>query len=136
MAHRKSALGKYKRVLEVDPESLDSILPLTLLPSQGKDDEEPEVPLTRDDWQKLVQILKGQVDQLKDPTNKILAMQHMADIYEHELEDPTLAFHWWSRSYLFDPQSSLSSDEMERLARVVDDWEPNNSCCRWRTCIC
>ncbi len=82
MARRKCAIGKYKRVLEVDPESLESILPLTQIEETEAEDADSSILLSREDWEKLIQIIKGQVDRLDQPKNKLLAYQNLAEIYE------------------------------------------------------
>ena len=118
MALRTSVLGRFKHLLEVDPDSLESVLSRTRDAPPGED-----LTLQPREWERLTQILKHALPALSDPLLRLLAIQHVAEIYEQQMGDPERAFRWWAQVLAGHPFVDEACAELERLAAVMDDWE-------------
>lgn len=117
MARRTDALGRYRNLLEVDPEGLEELLPRTREAPEGAVEA-----LQPAEWERLTQILKHRMGGLHDPALRLLAMEHVGEIYEHQLGDLERAFRWWAQALTAHPFVDESCAELERLARTMDDW--------------
>ncbi|MBW2731252.1 MAG: tetratricopeptide repeat protein, partial [Deltaproteobacteria bacterium] len=127
-----NAIECYREILASTPGHSASIMALELLFTDGQHQLEiAEVlePLYRmsEEWEKLVQIMEVQLERLEDAFDKVQAVQRIAEICEQRLGDHTRAFRWWGYALQFDPTADRSSEELERLARVVDGWEELSS---------
>ena len=74
-------------------------------------------------WEKLVKIMEVQLERMDDPLDKVQAVQRIAEICEQRLGDHSRAFEWWGYAFVQDPDAELVTEELERLARIVDGWE-------------
>ena len=123
-----NAIECYRDILATTPEHSPSITSLELLLEEGQhqsDIAEILEPLYRmsEQWEKLVKIMTVQLERMEDQLDRVQAIQRIAEICEQRLGDHTRAFEWWEQAFVQDPQSELVTEEMERLARIVDGWE-------------
>ena len=115
MTRRTSALARFSHLLEVDPDSLESLLPRAINPAESDADAEAAA-LAPAQWERLIQILKHQLDRLSDPRLLLLAIQLVGEVYEHRLADGERAFRWWAQVLAGYPFVDAACDELERLA--------------------
>lgn len=122
-----NAIECYREILASTPDHGSSITSLELLFSEGQHQLEiAEIlePLYRmsEQWERLVKIMEVQLERQEDPFEKVQAIQRIAEICEQRLGDHERAFRWWGYSLQFDPMAELITEELERLARMVDGW--------------
>ena len=118
----------YREILSSSPEHSPSLTALELLFEDGQQQQEiAEIlePLYRmaEQWENLVKILEVQLQHIEDPFDKVQAVQRIAETCEQRLGDHTRAFRWWGYALQFDATAELISEELERLARIIDGWE-------------
>ena len=123
-----NAIECYRDILATTPEHSPSITSLELLLEEGQQQSEiAEIlePLYRmsEQWEKLVKIMQVQLERMEDQLDRVQAIQRIAEICEQRLGDHTRAFGWWQQAFIQDPNSELVTEELERLARIVDGWE-------------
>ncbi|PIE17900.1 MAG: hypothetical protein CSA65_07020 [Proteobacteria bacterium] len=123
-----NAIECYREILASTPEHGPSVTALELLFGEGQHQLEiAEIlePLYRmgEHWEKLVKIMEVPLERQEDPFEKVQGIQRIAEICEQRLGDHERAFRWWGYALQFDPMAELISEELERLARVVDGWE-------------
>jgi tetratricopeptide (TPR) repeat protein len=105
-------------MLEVDPESLEAILLRTREAPDGPASE----ALAPDEWERLIQILKHQLGGFEEPEIRLLALEHVGEIYEHQLGDAQRALRWWAQALTGYPFVEVACAQLERLAALSDDW--------------
>lgn len=122
-----NAIEVYREILASTPEHDGSVMALELLFGEGQYQVEiAEIlePLYRmgEKWEKLVKIMEVQLERQEDPFEKVQSVQRIAEICEQRLGDHDRAFRWWGYALQFDPMSELITQELERLAGMIDTW--------------
>ena len=122
------AIEAYRDILAATPEHSPSVVALELLIEDGQHEVEiAEIlePLYRmgEQWDQLVKIMEVQLRQLEDTFDRVQTIQRIAEICEQRMGDHTRAFGWWGQALAQDPFSDVATEELERLARIVDGWE-------------
>ncbi|MCC6747689.1 MAG: tetratricopeptide repeat protein [Deltaproteobacteria bacterium] len=123
-----SSIECYREILTVAPTHSPAVTSLELLFEEGQQQLEiAEIlePLYRmsEQWEKLVKIMTVQLERMESADDKVQAVQRIAEICEQRLGDHLRAFRWWGHAFAVDPRSDVVSEELERLARIVDGWE-------------
>ncbi|MFH1130436.1 MAG: tetratricopeptide repeat protein, partial [Pseudomonadota bacterium] len=123
-----NAVECYREILTIDPHHGPSLTSLELLLDEGV--FQPEIaeilePLYRmgEQWEKLVRVMEVQLEGMESAGEKVSSIQRIAESCEQRLSDPERAFRWWGKAFVFEPASTMVSEELERLAGIVDGWE-------------
>ncbi|MBI5482640.1 MAG: tetratricopeptide repeat protein [Deltaproteobacteria bacterium] len=78
----------------------------------------------RDVWQPLVGVYEIMVRHAFDPTRKIELLHQIGELYEVGGDDADNAFATYARALREDPGLEATQTAIERLARILDRWEP------------
>jgi golgin subfamily B member 1 len=121
------AIGKYREILEADPDHSQAIAALEFL---FADEIQPLVigeiiePLYRmqEAWGRLLGVQEVQLRYQANAEERVSMMHRMAEIAEEKANDPTTAFTWMQRALMEDPTHDHSLEECERLAAAVNSW--------------
>ncbi len=121
------AISQYREILAAAPEHGPSLSALELLFAEGvRPSAIGEVlePLYRmqESWDKLVNVHEIQLNYEHDAGERVQMMHRIAEIAEERAQDPEKAFLWMQRALLEDPTHDHSTQEVERLGRILDGW--------------
>jgi len=93
LGDQKKAIGAFERVLEIDADNGDALLALAALYS------------ATGNYQRLAYTDEKLLDQTATPAARRQLMLEIAELYEHHLRDPHLAFEWIRRTYNESPDA-------------------------------
>jgi tetratricopeptide (TPR) repeat protein len=121
------AIEQYKDILAAAPDHGPALSSLELLFAEGVEPlaiGEVLEPLyrMREAWPQLVNVHEVQLRYQPDPTERVSMMHRIAEIAEERAQDHPRAFVWMQRALLEEPGSERTTEEVERLARLLDGW--------------
>ena len=123
-----NAVEVYRDILTSSPDHGPTATALELLLDDGRQQAEiAEIlePLYRssEQWEKLVKIMQVQLETMDDQGDRVQAIQRIAETCEQRLGDHMRAFQWWGYALSQEPTAEMITEELERLARMVDGWQ-------------
>jgi tetratricopeptide (TPR) repeat protein len=124
-----AAVDTYRQVLDQDPAHDAATEALERLVKEAEHELtvaqilEP-IYKTRDAWQPLVAVYEIMVRHALDPARKIELLHQIGELYEVSGDDPDKAFETYGRALREDPGLADTQTALERLARILDRWEP------------
>jgi len=104
------AMRAFEKVLSLDETNLASAEALIPLYEQARDPR------------KLVKVLEIQLDQTRDPAQRLERLERLAQYSEERLRDKQAAFGWWLRAHAEDHESIGIRENVERLAHETGGW--------------
>ncbi|MGB5416177.1 MAG: tetratricopeptide repeat protein, partial [Polyangiales bacterium] len=127
LGNMDSAIEQYREIIAAAPEFSPAVTALEDLFSQGVQPMaigEVLEPLYRmqGNWDQLLNVQEVQVEQQRDPIERVVMMHRLAEIAEDKADDHGRAFEWIQRALLEDPSHDHSIGEAERLSAIVDGW--------------
>lgn len=105
-----AAAATYHEILRHSPGNLDASTQLEQIYEQGQQ------------WQELAALLTDRDGHLDDVEDRLMNLNRLAGIYEHQLEQPENAFVMVERAIELSPDDPTALTEMYRLAEVTGHW--------------
>jgi tetratricopeptide (TPR) repeat protein len=128
LGNRERALEHLAAVLRGDPDHPDAIKTLEEL--LGDEDAQvaaanllEPVYVRRNAWAQLVAVNKIRLEHTEDPRKRLAWTQHIAQIYEEQIEDLDEAFRWYGRVFKERPTDRSAQEQLVRLAPKLDRWQ-------------
>ncbi len=127
LGNMESAIEQYRDIIAAAPEYAPAVTALEDLFEQGVQPMaigEVLEPLYRmqGNWNQLLNVQEVQVEQQRDPIERVVMMHRLAEIAEDKADDHGRAFEWMQKALLEDPSHDHSIGEAERLSAIVDGW--------------
>jgi len=123
------AIEAYREVLARDPNdvtALGALERMLELPEHQNHVAEVLEPLYRDkgEYAKLIGVHDIQVKNCSSEDLRVNLLHRMAELYEVALDDLDSAFSTYGRALAEDPTSTMTRDELDRIAASEDRWRP------------
>ncbi|MCG3173215.1 MAG: Photosystem I assembly protein Ycf3 [Myxococcota bacterium] len=111
LKNREAAIPLYEQVLEIEIDN-----------ARAQDALERLYPAA-EEWKKLSELLEGRLPLTPDSEGKSAIHEHIADILEHQLGQPELAFLSVNKALRESPRRADLVDRLESLAGASESWE-------------
>lgn len=121
------AISSFEEILRADPGHREAIVAMVNLmanPDQRFRIAQSLEPVYRHlgEWESLVQVYLAQLENLRDPSDRIIRWLDIARLFEENLGDPRNAMKGYAEAFKEDPTDPGVLEQLQRLAGTLEAW--------------